>query len=280
MADRMTNRCSSVHGRRTLHRALLLLVGGFILGGCAQIRIPVQRSASLTQTPEVGVAREVPTGESIYSVGQVSMADGLEMSSGFAGTLPGSMFLPFDVVIEQQVLIHAFDTKSYRHYVGDYNRVNASHGMLGKVIVDGDSVGLRVSKQTGKQEWLVDNSRWGGVNEGKAFWKRSVKPSDGVEFTPVQIQLIDERSRFTQLEFTGVQRGQVMFLLHEVEKGQESTERFSFELLPESPTLVRLREHEFEVLQADATGVTYRWLSEPALIQPPASRMYRVVSAQ
>ena len=125
----------------------------------------------------------------------------LQMSKSISSSMPGAYSLPFDFSIEQCTLIASFQTTRHRYFAAPFERSSATHSLLGNVIVQGDSIGIRMSVEDGSMEWYVDNSRYNGMS---TVWHRPMRKEDGVEFAEVAVPVVDARTESTSITYDGL----------------------------------------------------------------------------
>lgn len=212
---------------------------------------PLQFSA------QVGQELVASAGDSVFVSGQTGQRHALEMSDSISSTMPGAYGLPFDFSIERCSLQGAFQTAKHKYFAAPYEKCDARHSMLGKVIVPGDSVGVRISRTTGEREWYVDNSRY---NRMDTVWHRRVKEEDNISFSPVEVAVIDESSNMTSIVYDGFYSGLLHFTFREVTMGDVRENEFKFDVAEGQVTPVNIRGNIFEVLRVDNLGMVYRWV--------------------
>lgn len=127
-----------------------------------------------TRTP-VGIPVEVTAGQEFYAEAQLEEIPAYRLERTFKSSMAGAMFFPFSFSIDSDLLVRTKKTVSgWEYFVPLDGKFTASHGVLGSVIRDGDTVGLRVNA-SGKMEWFVDNSNYNGYT---TIWTRKVKKKD------------------------------------------------------------------------------------------------------
>lgn len=85
------------------------------------------------------------------------------------------MGMPFSFSIDSDLLVlKRSASDGWEYFVPAGQKFSASHGLLGSVIREGDTVGLRIHS-SGRQEWFVDNSQHNGY---QTIWSRKIKKKD------------------------------------------------------------------------------------------------------
>ena len=212
---------------------------------------PAQFAAS------IGEEKIASAGDSIFVHGQVGRIEAFEMSAGITSTMPGAYGVPFDFSIDRSQLQGVFQTANHQYFAAPSEASRASHSLVGNVLAQGDSVGMRVSRTTGEHEWYVDNSRY---NRSDTVWHRVVKKEDGVEFVPTSVGTIDSQSNLTTITYDGYYSDLLHFTFEVVEGGELEETEFKFDVEEGEITPVNIRGNIFEVLGVDNLGMRYRWV--------------------
>lgn len=183
------------------------------------------QEAKITRSP-IGAEVEVTAGQEFYAekVGQLVPAYKLERP--FKSSMAGAMRLPFSFSIDSVLLISVKNTEGgWEYFVPADRRFTASHGLLGSVLADGDTVGLRVHAN-GKQEWFVDNS---GHNGFMTIWTRGLKKKDPV-ITKIMTDAINaSEANMDRLVYLGVSNGFVKIRHEQIRpNGAMTRDEFTF----------------------------------------------------
>lgn len=127
-----------------------------------------------TRTP-VGTAIQVTAGQEFYAETKIEQVPAYKLERPFKSSMGGAGGFPFGFAIEGDLLVLEGVSKTgWEYYVPADRKFRAYHGLLGSVIREGDTVGLRVGA-SGNMEWFVDNSVYNGFT---TIWSRKVKPKD------------------------------------------------------------------------------------------------------
>lgn len=134
------------------------------------------RPSARVIVPKVGTVIEVTPGEPFYTELGMVPVPAFRLSMPFKSSMAGFMGFPFGFAIDSTLLVRTrFRPGDYwTYFVPKDHAFRAYHGLLGSVLSEGDSVGLRIGKN-GEREWYVDNSRRNGQ---PTLWTRKVKKGD------------------------------------------------------------------------------------------------------
>lgn len=188
---------------------------------------------------------EVTPGQEFYGqyeeVSRHSVA--YRLAQPFKSSMGGSMGLPFAFAIDESELMPLRTRDGWTYYVPKHKQFRAWHGLLGNVLAEGDTVGLRVN-QDGRQEWFVDNSIHNGM---RTIWSRKLKPKDPV-VTEVEVTSKSPVGPVHKLIYLGVSSGQVR-VRHEQVFPDDSTTRddFEFPVTPDGTALGAVMGATFKI---------------------------------
>lgn len=163
--------------------------------------IAAQDNLKATRSP-IGTPVEVTAGQEFYAETLLEEVPAYRLEKPFKSSMGGAMGLPFGFAIDSTLLVSFRKTENWEYFIPADGKFRAYHGLLGSVIAEGDTVGLRVNK-SGKMEWFVDNSNKNGYT---TIWSRKVKEKDPlVEPTTTHIQRPTGESieRLVYLGFAG-----------------------------------------------------------------------------
>lgn len=128
----------------------------------------------VTRAP-VGTPITVSAGQEFYAETALEEVPAYKLEKPFKSSMAGSMGLPFAFSIDTDLLVRVKKSDlGWEYFIPANGRFRAYHGLLGSVIRQGDTVGLRVGPQ-GEMEWFVDNSIYNGMT---TVWSRRVKDKD------------------------------------------------------------------------------------------------------
>jgi hypothetical protein len=191
--------------------------------GKVQLVYPLNRKIEVTPGQEFyGQFQEVSNNSVAYRLAQP-----------FKSSMGGSMGLPFAFSIDETELLPSRTRDGWTYYVPKHKQFRAWHGLLGNVLAEGDTVGLRVN-QDGPQEWFVDNSIHNGM---RTIWSRKLKPKDPA-VTEVEVTSRSPVGPVHKLIYLGVSSGQVR-VRHEQVFPDDSITRddFEFPVTPDGTAL-------------------------------------------
>ena len=156
---------------RQIIRGLLYVI--LIFSG---FRVSAQSDFIHHVAPNVGQKIEVTPGQQFYSDLYTRPLMAYHLDHPFKSKMPGAMGMKFSFSIDDSLLMPSGKSHNgeWSYYIPNENRFKASYSLLGSVIRDGDSVGLRVSRN-GIKEWFVDNSIY---NHMISIWTRKVNADD------------------------------------------------------------------------------------------------------
>lgn len=218
-------------------------------------------SASLASEPVttlVGQELQVFPGDKFYAEGNTETKPVLELASAFEGRMPGSMGIPFSFAIDTTKLRFAHRMGDWDYYIAPEGKARAWHGLIGNVLAEGDTVGIRIHRAKGTREWFVDNTNH-NRNTGWRFatvWSRAIKPGKDVEVregTPERVMIAGSRMR--SVEYLGVRDSQLR-IRYEEHGGDDRREEFLFPITGQEPLLIGVMGMRAEV--RDIQGASAR----------------------
>lgn len=181
------------------------------------------QEAKITRSP-IGTVVEVTAGQEFYAEQVGQQVPAYKLDRPFKSSMAGAMRLPFSFSIDSQLLVSVKSTQGgWEYFVPSDRKFTASHGLLGSVLADGDTVGLRVHAN-GKQEWFVDNS---GHNGFTTIWTRNVKKKDPAISKTMTDAVDASGSNMDRLVYLGVSNG-VVKIRHEQIRPSGATTRDEF----------------------------------------------------
>ena len=247
-----------------VRKCLLLTVAAFGLSSALSAQ-----ESKITRSP-VGVPVEVTAGQEFYAEAVGSQVPAYRLERPFKSSMGGAMGLPFSFSIDSTILIKARSTNSgWDYFVPVDRKFTASHGLLGSVLSDGDTVGLRIHS-SGKQQWFVDNS---GRNGYETIWTRNIKKKDPA-FSKVMTDAVDTAGAdIDRLIYLGVSNGLVKIRHEQIRSnGTTTRDEFAFPINEQGEGVGAVRGAEFHlkagVLRANIT-VTKEMTSDIGLPLKP-----------
>ena len=149
---------------------------------------------------------EVSPGQQFYGEFRVVAKHGAayRIASPFKSSMGGSMGLPFAFAIDETELVPFRSSAGWNYFIPKGKQFRAWHGLLGNVLADGDTVGLRVH-QDGRREWFVDNSKHNGMT---TIWTRKIKEKDPA-ISVVQTATAEPVGPIQRLVYLGASGGEV-----------------------------------------------------------------------
>lgn len=227
--------------KATLKIALAMLV---IISGAA--------GASVPATTLIGEELHVFPGDRFYVEAETVEVPVYELEAPFQGRIPGAMRIRFSFAIDTTDLHFDRRTADWDYFAAPGDKVRAWHGLLGNVIKEGDSIGIRVHRRTGEMEWYVDNSQYN--NGMTAIWTRKVRPSRDVAVREVgRTDVLLEGDRLRALEYLGERDGQLR--IRYIEAGPSPrTDEFLFPVSDEQPFVIGVMGLRAEVRAVDGAS--------------------------
>ena len=168
---------------------------------------------------------EVTPGQQFYGQFQevAESRRAYRLAQPFKSSMAGSMGFPFSFAINETELVPLRTRDGWAYYVPKQGHFRAWHGLLGNVLADGDTVGLRVHED-GRKEWFVDNSIHNGM---RTIWTRKLKPRDPA-VSELALTSRAPVGPVHKLVYLGVSSGQVR-VRHEQVFPDDGTTRDDFE---------------------------------------------------
>ncbi len=208
-------------------------------------------------SPAIGEKRETNTGGNLLEEGAYIPGQQINISETVNKLIPGSMFIPFPIMIKPGVLFFKTADSDGRYFCAHNGNATATFPILGSVIDNGDCVGIRVSLDGNTSHWFVDNSIH---NNSNTTWTSSMSEEEKKKY-PIQDAenpyLVKTR---TLIVFDGHYGGQLHFTLSENNYGDVKTKSFTFDFIAGKTSIVGIKGHLFEVLSVDNVKITYRWI--------------------
>lgn len=221
---------------RPLHLALTL-VFAFASPAAAQ-----EAGLKALRTP-VGTTVQVTAGQEFYAETKVEQVPAYKLERPFKSSMAGAGGFPFGFEIGSDLLMYYGQSENgWQYFVPE--KFRAYHGLLGSVIRQGDTVGLRVGT-SGNMEWFVDNSVYNGFT---TIWSRRVKPKD-----PKLTRIMTEATRPTggaveRLIYLGLDANKNARIRYErVYKSDVVRDEFTFPLDDKGQGLGAVRGAEFQI---------------------------------
>lgn len=220
--------------------------------------VPHPAPASEPATSLVGQELQVFPGDKFYAEGETETKPVLELASKFEGRMPGSMGIPFSFAIDTTRLRFAHRKGEWDYFIAPPGQGRAWHGLIGNVLAEGDTVGVRIHRSKGTREWFVDNTNH---NRGTGWrfstiWSRAIKPGKDVEVregAPERVMI--QGSRMRGLEYLGVRDNQLRIRYEEF-GGEDRREEFLFPITGTEPLLIGVMGLRAEV--RDIQGASAR----------------------
>lgn len=234
-----------------------LVIGAVLLCGLAANTLAQDGSAAKWTRVPIGTPVVVTPGQEFYAEADSRPTRGVRIDQPFKSSMPGAMGFPFAFAIDSDVLIHVYTSPSgWDYFVPPDHKFRAWHSLLGSVLRNGDTVGVRLGP-AGQVEWFVDNSRYAGRS---ALWTRPARSGDpGVKPAEVTLANAGYRERLIYL-------------------GMSSTRRVKIRLETTTPGKVRRDEFAFTVDQ-DGKGAGAIDGAEFTIEATPTQALITVVKA-
>lgn len=166
------------------------------------------QTVKLTRAP-IGTPIVVTPGQEFYAQVEAEPTPAYHLQAPFKSTMPGTMGLPFGFAVDADTLVFVYESPSgWDYFIPPNHQYRAWHSLLGSVLRDGDTVGLRVGP-AGQKEWFVDNSRY--ARQPK-LWTRPIAPTDPA-LKPTEVDFITEQAveRLIYLGLSGRDRAKIRF---------------------------------------------------------------------
>ena len=233
---------------------LLLVSLAFV--GCVALPPPSAPVTLQKFTAPLNVELTATTGESLFGEGDYIEGELITVQEPVDVMIPGSMFIPFPVHIAGGPLVMKRIAKGWKYYCGDLAESTASFPGLGTVVSPGDCIGIRVSTGNGEAQWVVDNSIHNRMSN--TIWTRGIASEAVSKYKPQKSSIPFDTRSLVRITFDGYYSGQLHFSWLEIEGKERTTQKFVFDF--KGPTLMGIKGKNFEVLNADNVGLTYRWV--------------------
>lgn len=195
--------------------------------------------------PDVGQTVAVTPGQQFYSDFTSKPVLGFRLEHPFKSSMAGAMGLPFTFAIDGVLLVPAGTSKNgeWTYYIPADNKFRASHWLLGSVIREGDSVGLRVHS-SGRREWFVDNSKYNGMT---TIWSRRLKEGDP-KLTRVQTNKVEPSGLpINKLFFLGVSDEEVRIRSETIDPSGTVRDEFTYPVNSNGEAIVQVKGAEFKL---------------------------------
>jgi len=203
----------------------------------------------------LGKHLEAETGNTIFLEGSFIDGEAIRISKPLDMMMPGNMFIPFPVHIDIGELRLTTISTPWKYYCADSGKAAASFPGLGSVIRSGDCVGIRISLDNNKPEWVVDNSNY---NRSKTIWSMSMSSSEEQEFKPYPIKTPFKVQQLKKITFDGYYGNMIHFTFEDITPDGKETKQFTFDYSGK-PVLVGIKGNQFIVHQADNVKMIYEW---------------------
>lgn len=231
-----------------------------VLSGTSLALSPVAALSQGPQRPyETPYDQEltVTTGEEVFVAGQFKLAEMVTLKRVVSSKMPGGMGIPFTFKIDAGDYRQSHSDAEWTYFCAPLDRATASFPGLGRVVSEGDCVGVRKAKATGRVEWVVDNSVHN--NGMETIWSRAVKPSEADWLSFAETQAIANSTVEKVVTFDGFYGGLLTFTY--VDGAQKREMKFDYD--GKSEKMVGMLGKRMLVLQADAIGLRYKWVAPP-----------------
>jgi len=246
------------------YTSVAVLICSITLTACIAHHPVSHESKTMVPEKTSGVIREADIGEVIYEEGSYDVIKAFEMSDDIESTMPGSMGFPFGFAIRRTILKPDYQTDTYIYYAAPYEDVLASHTLLGSVIDEGDTVGIRIEKKSGKQQWYVDNSKHNhGSSSGsyQTIWHRDKRDDDRVSLKEVEVREYRSLIPFKQITYEGSHDNNLLFIYTALTAKFEKEREYRFKIKSHNQdTIVSLKGNTMRVIAVTDTGIRYSWL--------------------
>lgn len=173
------------------------------------------------------------------------------LSKPIRSSMGGSMGFPFSFAIDDVSMVTNRTRDGWTYYAPKSGKFRASHGLLGSVLAEGDTVGLRVHRDD-RKEWFVDNSRHNGYT---TIWSRKVKAKDP-EVTVKEVIARTAVGPVSTLTYLGTTDSRVRIRLEQISPDNSVTrDDFEFPVGTTGAAFGSVLGATFKVT-ANATGAT------------------------
>lgn len=200
----------------------------------------------------------VDVGETIFAKGEFAFQEAYELHSPIQSKMPGSMGIPFNFSIEESLLTKTYRRGDFEYFCAPFEQVNAWFKGLGKVIRQGDCVGVRRHMSSDKLQWTVDNSVHNGM---PTVWHRDYEKSEDPKLTKTEGDVSAADSNMTQIRFDGYYSNLLHFTLIERAGATAKETEFKFDYPPhDSAAVYGIKGNIFEVLDVNNIELSYQWI--------------------
>ena len=201
----------------------------------------------------------VQTGDALFVEGSYIEGESIRIDDPIEMMIPGAMMIPFSIRIEKGILDLASVTPSWKYYCASTGGAKAWFPGLGSVIREGDCVGIRISHDKQKYQWVVDNSNYNN-GWGETIWSRSMDEDQARKHAPVPSNKPFKVQYLKRIVFDGYYGGQLHFTWDDISGTDRETRPFTFDFTG-SPTEVGIKGNNFVVHKADNLKLVYEWKS-------------------
>ena len=199
----------------------------------------------------VGEELQVFPGDKFYAEENVVEKPSFVIPVNFESKMNGSMGFNFRFAIDASTLSWTRKVGEWDYFTAPADKARAWHGLLGTVLAEGDTVGIRVNGQ-GERQWFVDNTIHNQAlgTRGTTIWKRRIDPKKDVSVQDGPLhKVLVKGSKIRGLEYLGLRDGQLRIRYVEL-TDRESTEEFFFPVTAEEPMLIGIMG-----LRAEVSGI-------------------------
>lgn len=237
-----------------MQQILISIILIAFLSGCGTTPYSEPMEEHVFDTP-LGEKQVTATGENIVMEGRFIRGKAIKIPAPIERILPGSMFVPFPMNLGRGKLRMTKITAKWEYYCGEPDKVSASFPGLGSVISHGDCVGIRLAKDGGAHQWVVDNSNHNGY---QTIWSKGMSDADIEKYKPYETRLTFDIESLITITFDGFYGGQLHFTWSEQEDDYSDSHDFVFDFDGE-PLTVAIKGSRFKVLSASSSELVYEW---------------------
>jgi hypothetical protein len=247
---------------KTQLKIALLFSSALLFSGCVTTTEAYKPSFTVNKfSPVIGEIRSVSTGNDLFVEGVFIPGEILRLSQSVSVMIPGSMLIPFPARIEASDLRLFRITRNWRYYCADESASSASFPGLGSVVRSGDCIGIRISSDGERKEWVVDNSIY---NRGReTIWTLSIDPELGKSLNPQESPIPFDVQTLKKITFDGFYGNQLHFTWTELTRSGRNSQKFTFDFQVAKPVIIGIKGYIFEVQYADNVGARYKWIEQP-----------------
>ena len=234
----------------------VFLISTLLIGCSAQRTKPKEVISYKKFSAPLNTDLSVQTGDPLFLEGKYVEGEEIIITEPLDLMIPGSMFIPFPVFIDQGNLELTSISSKWKYYCGAEDKVAASFPGLGSVIRSGDCVGIRISKNNPeKAEWVVDNSNY---NRMTTIYTSSLSKNEKEIFKPLNSKSPFKVYEVRKIVFDGFYGGQIHFTWTEIIGNNKSEKEFTFDFNG-APTQVGIKGNIFTINSADNIYLNYKW---------------------